>query len=229
MEFKDIKALEARLWEAADQLRANSSLTATEYSFPVLGIIFLRHANNRFINAKKKIEKTLPVHPIRGTRPMTKADFLDAKAIYLPENCRWKNIISQPENIDLGEYLNKAMRNIESEYEDLEGVLPKSYNLFEKDLLQNLIRIFNDEVLDDMPGDTFGQIYEYFLNNFAQSGAQEGGEFFTPPSLVKTIVNIIEPNHGIILDPAVGSAGMFVQTAHFIQEEGFEASAKATF
>ena len=229
MEFKDIKALEARLWEAADQLRANSKLTATEYSFPVLGIIFLRHANNRFVNAKKKIEKTLPVHPIRGVRPMTKADFLDAKAIYLPENCRWKNIISQPENVDLGEYINTAMRNIESEYEDLVGVLPKSYNLFEKDLLQNLIRIFNDEVLDDMPGDTFGQIYEYFLNNFAQSGAQEGGEFFTPPSLVKTIVNIIEPNHGIILDPAVGSAGMFVQTAHFIEEEGFEASSKATF
>ena len=96
---------------------------------------------------------------------MTKADFLDAKAIYLPEHCRWENIISQPENIDLGEYLNKAMRNIESEYEDLEGVIPKNYKLFEKDLLQNLIRIFNDEVLDDMPGDTFGQIYEYFLNN----------------------------------------------------------------
>jgi len=108
-------------------------------------------------------------------------------------------------------------------------VLPKSYNLFEKDLLQRLIRIFNDEALDDMPGDAFGQIYEYFLNKFAQSGAQEGGEFFTPPSLVKTIVNIIEPNHGVVLDPAVGSAGMFVQTAHFIEEEGFEASQKVTF
>ena len=154
---------------------------------------------------------------------------MDAKAIFLPDNSRWDTIVDLPDSGDLGEYLNEAMRNIEAEYEDLLGVLPKSYNLFEKDLLQRLIRIFNDEALDHMPGDAFGQIYEYFLNKFAMSGAQEGGEFFTPPSLVKTIVNIIEPNHGIVLDPAAGSAGMFVQTAHFIEEEGFEAANKVTF
>lgn len=224
-----LKALEDRLWKAADQLRANSKLTATEYSFPVLGIIFLRHAHNRFVIAKKEIEKSLPVHPTRGVRPMTKNDFLDAKAIFLPEDSRWDTIVHLPDSSDLGEYLNEAMRNIETEYEDLLGVLPKSYNLFEKDLLHRLIRIFNDEALDDMPGDAFGQIYEYFLNKFAMGGAQEGGEFFTPPSLVKTIVNVIEPNSGIVLDPAVGSAGMFVQTAHFIREEGFDASKKVTF
>jgi type I restriction enzyme M protein len=230
MDKKDfLKGLEDRLWKAADDLRANSKLTATEYSFPVLGIIFLRHAHNRFMTAKEEIEKTLPVHPSRGVRPMNKNDFLDAKAIFLPEDSRWDSILDLPESSDLGEYLNEAMRNIEAEYEDLVGVLPKSYNLFEKDLLQRLIRIFNDEALDHMPGDAFGQIYEYFLNKFAMKGAQEGGEFFTPPSLVKTIVNIIEPDHGIILDPAVGSAGMFVQTAHFIQEEGFDASNKVTF
>ena len=176
-----------------------------------------------------EIEKSLPVHPTRGVRPMTKNDFLDAKAIYLPDNSRWDTIVDLPDSSDLGEYLNEAMRNIESEYEDLLGVLPKSYNLFEKELLQRLIRIFNDEALDDMPGDAFGQIYEYFLNKFAMSGAQEGGEFFTPPSLVKTIVNIIEPDHGIVFDPAAGSAGMFVQTAHFIEEEGFDAAQKVTF
>lgn len=229
MTGQQLKALEDRLWNAADQLRANSRLTATEYSFPVLGIIFLRHAHNRFVSAKKEIEKTLPVHPTRGVRPMTKNDFLDAKAIFLPENSRWDTIAALPDSSDLGEYLNEAMRNIEADYEDLLGVLPKSYNLFEKDLLQRLIRIFNDEALDHMPGDAFGQIYEYFLNKFAMNGAQEGGEFFTPPSLVKTIVNIIEPNHGIVFDPAAGSAGMFVQTAHFIEEEGFEAANKVTF
>ena len=229
MTAEKLKALEARLWKAADDLRANSKLTATEYSFPVLGLIFLRHASNRFLSAKVEIEKNLPVHPVRGVRAINKNDFLNAKAIFLPENARWESIVDLPDSIDLGEHLKEAMRNIESEYEDLVNVLPKNYNLFEKDLLQRLIRVFNDEALDHMPGDAFGQIYEYFLNKFAQSGAQEGGEFFTPPSLVKTIVNIIEPNHGIVLDPAAGSAGMFVQTAHFIEEEGFDASSKVTF
>ena len=229
MTGEKLKALESRLWKAADDLRANSKLTATEYSIPVLGIIFLRHAHNRFLTAKVEIEKSLPVHPTRGMRPISKNDFLDAKAIFLPENSRWNTIVDLPDSSDLGEYLNEAMRNIEAEYEDLLGVLPKSYNLFEKELLQRLIRIFNDQALDDMPGDAFGQIYEYFLNKFAMSGAQEGGEFFTPPSLVKTIVNIIEPNHGIVLDPAVGSAGMFVQTAHFIEQDGFDSSDKVTF
>jgi type I restriction enzyme M protein len=121
------------------------------------------------------------------------------------------------------------MRSIESEYEGLVGVLPKDYNLFDKDLLQRAIRVFNDEALNDVRGDVFGRIYEFFLNKFAMSGAQEGGEFFTPPSLVNTIVKIIQPNHGIVADLAVGSAGMFVQTAHFIEDEGADASQKVTF
>ena len=160
---------------------------------------------------------------------MTKNDFLDAKAIFLPENSRWDTIVELPDSSDLGEYLNEAMRNIESEYEDLLGVLPKTYNLFEKDLLQRLIRIFNDEALDHMPGDAFGQIYEYFLNKFAMSGAQDGGEFFTPPSLVKTIVNIIEPNHGIVFDPAAGSAGMFVQTLTLLKKKVLKLLIKLLF
>ncbi|HPR32653.1 MAG TPA: N-6 DNA methylase [Prolixibacteraceae bacterium] len=224
-----LKQLENQLWEAADQLRANSKLTATEYSFPVLGIIFLRHAYNRFVTAKAIIEENLPVHPQRGRRPINKDDFQHAKAIFLPEKSRWNYLASLPEGEDLGDVLDEAMRSIEAEYEVLLDVLPKSYSLFEKDLLHSLIRIFNTELLNNVQGDVFGRIYEYFLNKFAMSGAQEGGEFFTPPSLVNTIVNIIEPNHGTVLDPACGSAGMFVQTGHFIEEEGFNPAEKVTF
>ena len=230
MTGEQLKQLESRLWKTADDLRANSKLTASEYSFPVLGLIFLRHAYNRFINAKKEIEKTLPVHPVRGVRPIDKNDFLTAKAIYLPENAQWNTLANLPESEDLGEHINEAMRSIESEYDALLGVLPKDYNLFDKDLLQRLIRVFNDESLNDVTGDVFGRIYEFFLNKFAMIGAQEGGEFFTPPSLVNTIVKIIEPNHGVVADLAVGSAGMFVQTAHFIEdEEGFDPSNRVTF
>jgi type I restriction enzyme M protein len=212
MTGQQLKQLENRLWEAADQLRANSKLTATEYSFPVLGLIFLRHAYNRF-----------------SRRPITKEDFIQAKAIFLPEQSQWKYLADLPEGADIGQVIDEAMRQIEAEYEILEGVLPKNYSLFEKQLLQRLVRIFNTEQLDNVSGDVFGRIYEYFLNKFAMSGASEGGEFFTPPSLVKTIVNIIEPDHGIVFDPACGSAGMFVQTGHFIEEEGLDPSAKVTF
>jgi len=230
MTAEQLKQLETRLWKTADDLRANSKLTASEYSFPVLGLIFLRQAYNRFIIAKQQIEKSLPVHPTRGVRPIEKNDFLTAKAIFLNETAQWNNIANLPDSADLGEYINEAMRNIESEYENLLGVLPKEYNLFDKDLLQRLIRVFNDEALNDVSGDVFGRIYEFFLNKFAMIGAQEGGEFFTPPSLVNTIVKIIEPNHGIVADIAVGSAGMFVQTAHFIEEEeGADPSNKVTF
>ena len=230
MTAEQLKQLESRLWKTADDLRANSKLTASEYSFPVLGLIFLRQAYNRYVNAKIEIEKHLPVHPVRGVRPIEKNDFLTAKAIFLPENSQWNTIANLPDSADLGEYINEAMRGIESEYEALVGVLPKDYNLFDKDLLQRLIRVFNDESLNDVTGDVFGRIYEFFLNKFAMIGAQEGGEFFTPPSLVNTIVKIIQPNHGIVADIAVGSAGMFVQTAHFIEdEEGVDPSNKVTF
>lgn len=230
MTSEQLKTLEANLWKAADDLRANSKLTATEYSFPVLGLIFLRHAYNRYKNAKEQIEKNLPVHPQRGRRAITKDDFLNARALCLPEHAQWKNIANLPEGEDIGEYINEAMRAIERDYEVLQGVLPKEYTLFEKDLLHRLIRIFNDEKLDDVSGDVFGRIYEYFLNKFAMTGAQEGGEFFTPPSLVNAIVNIIEPDHGNVLDPACGSAGMFVQTAHFIEDElHTDAAKKVTF
>ena len=229
MTATQLKDLEARLWQAADQLRANSKLTATEYSFPVLGLLFLRHAFRRFNDAKTKIEAGLPVHAQRGQRAVTKDDFQEAKAIYLQPKARWDYLAALPESKDIGEELNEAMRLIEGDYEALAGVLPKDYQQFEKDLLLRLIRIFNAEELDRMPGDVFGRIYEYFLNEFAKSGAQEGGEFFTPPALVNAIVAIIEPDHGIVFDPACGSAGMFVQTGHFIEEEGENPASRVSF
>ena len=142
MTGEQLKALESRLWKAADELRANSKLTATEYSFPVLGIIFLRHAHNRFEIAKIEIEKSLPVHAIRGIRQIEKNDFLTAKAIFLPEESRWNHILDLPESVDFGEHINKSMKGIEDEYPDLLGVLPKVYNLFEKDLITQVASNF---------------------------------------------------------------------------------------
>lgn len=224
----NISQLESSLWEAADQLRANSKLNANEYSMPVLGLIFLRHATNRFNAVKTEIENSLPS---RGgkKRPITKDDFKGKSAIFLPTEAQYDRILNLVENADIGKAINAAMKAIEDESSLLQGVLPKEYTSFEQDLLYNLVRIFDREELRTATGDVFGRIYEYFLNKFAMSGAQEGGEFFTPPSLVRTIVNMIEPDRGNVLDPACGSAGMFVQTGHFVENRGEDATAKITF
>lgn len=226
--MQDIKKIEGDLWEAADQLRANSKLTASEYSMPVLGLIFLRHAYNRFLIAKDKIEENLPS---RGgvKRPIRKEDFESQSAIFLPEEARYDYLLNLEEGKDIGSAINDAMIRIEKEYDNLQGALPKNYNVFDNDLLAELIKIFNSQQLQNATGDIFGRIYEYFLNKFAMSGAQEGGEFFTPISLVQLIVNVIEPEKGIVFDPACGSAGMFVQTGHFIELHGENANEKVTF
>jgi type I restriction enzyme M protein len=229
MQGNQLRKLEAELWRAADQLRANSKLTASEYSMPVLGLIFLRHAFNRFDKARIEIEKNLPVHPQRGKRPVTKNDFLERNALFLPDIARFDYLVDLPESEDIGEAIDNAMKAIEEDYDTLKGVLPKNFSIFSKDLLRALLRIFNKEVLQKAEGDLFGKIYEYFLNKFAMTGAQEGGEFFTPMSLVQTIVNIIEPDHGVVFDPACGSAGMFVQTGYFIESEGLSPAEKVTF
>lgn len=229
MQGKKLKQLENELWKAADQLRANSKLTATDYSMPVLGLIFLRHAYNRFLKVKADVEKDLPYHPQRGRRPVGKKDFEEKNAMYLPPEAQYDYLVSLPESADTGDAIDKAMKLIEEEYETLTGVLPKNYSIFSKDLLNELLRIFNKEVLQKAEGDLFGKIYEYFLGKFAMTGAQEGGEFFTPMSLVQTIVNVIEPDHGKVFDPACGSAGMFVQTGYFIESEGLNPADKVTF
>lgn len=225
----NISSLESSLWEAADQLRANSRLNANEYSMPVLGLIFLRHATNRFNAVKAEIEKNLPS---RGgkKRPITQDDFKGKSAIFLPEEAQYQYLLNLPEKKDIGTAINEAMKAIEEiEADMLKGVLPKDYTKFESDLLKNLVRIFDREELRTATGDVFGRIYEYFLNKFAMTGAQEGGEFFTPPSLVRLIVNIIEPDRGNVLDPAIGSGGMAVQTGHFLENRGDDAAAKITF
>lgn len=225
---QNITQLENDLWEAADQLRADSKLTATEYSLPVLGLIFLRHATNRYLTVKAEIEKTLPTRGGR-TRPLTPADFQQKAAIFLPDEAQYEYLVNLSGQEDLGKAINDAMTLIEGQVDFLKGALPKTYTRFENELLDRLLRIFNRDALRKATGDVFGRIYEYFLNKFAMSGAQEGGEFFTPYSLVRLIVNVIEPEQGIVLDPALGSAGMFVQTGHFLEEKGSSPSAAITF
>ncbi len=225
MDYQELKQLEDDLWEAADQLRANSRLTASEYSMPVLGLIFLRHATTRFHALLPQVTGSISKRiPADRREDMIRLAFQSQAAIYLPEHARYDHLANLPSGQNVGEAIREAMLAIEESVTDqdgnklLEGALPKNYLGFEPDLLAELIKIFNSPTLAKASGDVFGRIYEYFLNQFAQSGAQEGGEFFTPPSLVRLIVNVIEPDHGVVLDPACGSAGMFVQTGHFIED-----------
>lgn len=203
--------LEKRLWGAADDLRANSKLRASEYSVPVLGLIFLRFADYKFAQAEAQLKG-------KGTarRPISKTDYQALGVMYLPDVARYDYLLSLTEGDSIGKAINEAMKAIEEENEDLRGVLPKQYNRFGNDLLVSLLKTFNFS-LDGLEGDVFGQIYEYFLSSFAMTEGQKGGEFFTPTSIVKLIVEIIEPYHGRIYDPACGSGGMFVQSADFVQ------------
>ena len=121
------------------------------------------------------------------------------------------------------------MEAIEDAFPPLAGQLPKDYARFEGSVLEEMMRMFNSEGLRAASGDVFGRIYEYFLAEFSKQGAHDNGEFFTPPSIVQTIVNVIEPDHGIILDPACGSGGMFVQSSHFIEDAGQDAMKRVTF
>lgn len=227
MTQNNIKQLEIELWEAADELRANSKLTAAEYKDPLLGLILLRFAENKYIEAKAQLEETLPISPrTKQRREATKDDFTAIGAMRLPEKAQYSYLAALPESEDLAEAVNTAMKSIEDEYSDLAGILPKNFQELtpeddtDSNLLANLIRIFNSDSVRNATGDVFGRVYEYFLMKLSMmgAGAQEGGEFFTPPSLVQLIVNFIQPNHGIIHDPACGSGGMFVQTAHFIKD-----------
>jgi type I restriction enzyme M protein len=217
----NIQQLENELWDAADQLRANSKLTAAEYSMPVLGLIFLRHADNRFQAFLPEIEKDIPPQmPAAQREEVIKLGFHGKAAVYLPEAARFSRIVHLPQGAQVGTVIDEAMDAIEAEHDVLKGALPRGYNAFEPGLLAELVKIFDRPAIKAATGDVFGRIYEYFLNKFAMTGAQEGGEFFTPPSLVRMIVNVIEPDHGVVLDPACGSAGMFVQTGHFIEDSG---------
>lgn len=226
--FHNISQIESSLWEAADQLRANSKLTSSEYCMPVLGVIFLRHASNRYGAALKAIEADQAAGKM-PKRPLVKGDFIKRRALMLPAQARYDSLLKLPTGANLGEALVQAMNAIEADFEPLAGQLPKDYDRFDNTLLEDLLRNFDSEALRNASGDVFGRIYEYFLMKFAMQGAQDSGEFFTPPSLVQTLVNVIEPDHGVIFDPACGSGGMFVQSSHFIENEGLETMKRATF
>ncbi len=226
--FQNISKVEDSLWEAADQLRANSKLTSSEYCMPVLGVIFLRHATNRYQAALQAIQADQAAGKM-PKRPLVKGDFIKRRALMLPEIARYDHLLKLPSGANLGAALVDAMNAIEADFEPLANQLPKDYDRFENKLLEDLLRNFDSAALRNASGDVFGRIYEYFLMKFAMQGAQDNGEFFTPPSLVQTIVNVIEPDHGVVFDPACGSAGMFVQSSHFIEHEGLDTMQRVTF
>ena len=228
-QLESISEVEKRLWAGADTLRANSNFASNEYFLPVMGLIFLRHAYSRFLKVKEDIEGTLPS---RGgkRRELTKEDFSRKGAIFLREKAQFDYLVERPDSEDRAKAVIEAMTLIEGDYQSLKGMLPKNeYQELDNDVLGRLLRIFNDPALKKADGDIFGRIYEYFLTQFADLKAHDGGEFFTPVSIVQMIVNVIEPVHGTVLDPACGSGGMFVQSAHFIEGLKKSASEQATF
>ena len=242
MDNKSIKKLETDLWEAADLLRAGSKLTSQQYCMPVLGLLFLRYAYSRFKKVEEEILKDRPVRKGR-VMPVEASDFAEKSALYLPKEAQYSYLVNLPEDIktanivsengqpmnSLGEVVNHAMELVEAQSEQLAGVLPKEYTNFSDDLLAELLRIFNNNALDDVGGDVIGRIYEYFLSKFAPAVASDDGVFFTPKSLVKMIVNILEPTSGVLADIACGSGGMFVQSGDFVNSKGMSANKAMTF
>ena len=224
----NIRKLEAELWDSADLLRASSKLTSNQYCMPVLGLIFLRYAYGRFKLVEAEILKNRPVRNGR-VMPVEASDFAEKSALYLAPEARYDYLVNLPESADIGKAVNHAMELIEEQSEQLVGVLPKDYTMFTDEILSELLRIFNNSALDEVGGDILGRIYEYFLNKFAKNIASDDGVFFTPKSLVKMIVNVLEPKKGILLDPACGSGGMFVQTGDFVNHAGMSANAAMTF
>ncbi len=238
----NIRKLEADLWESADLLRADSKLTSNQYCMPVLALLFLRYAFSRYKMVEAELMKN---RPSRGGRvmPIEASDFAAKSALYLPREAQFDYLVSLPDNVasaglksenghdinSLGEAVNNAMSLVEAQSEQLKGVLPKSYTDFSDELLRELLRIFNNETLDEIGGDVIGRIYEYFLSKFAKAVASDDGVFFTPKSLVKMLVNVLEPQQGVMLDPACGSGGMFVQTGDFVNAAGMNANTQMTF
>ncbi|MBR2214309.1 MAG: N-6 DNA methylase [Selenomonadaceae bacterium] len=238
----NIRKLESELWESADLLRAGSKLTSNQYCMPVLGLIFLRYAYSRYKKVEAEILKNRPTRNGKML-PVEASDFRAKSALFLPREAQYDYLVNLPENIaeagimgkdgkpigSIGEAVNNAMSLIEDQSEQLVGVLPKSYNEFTPELLNELLRIFNNSALDDIGGDIIGRIYEYFLSKFAPVVASDDGVFFTPKSLVKMIVNVLEPKTGILLDCACGSGGMFVASGDFVNNFGMNANSAMTF
>ena len=224
----NIRKLEADLWESADLLRAGSKLTSSQYCMPVLALLFLRYAYSRFKMVEAELLKN---RPSRGGRvmPVEPSDFAAKSALYLPREAQFDYLVNLSDDQPLGEAVNRAMTLVEEQSEQLTGILPKSYTMFSDELLRELLRIFNNKTLDEIGGDVIGRIYEYFLSKFAKAVASDDGVFFTPKSLVKMLINVLEPKQGVMLDPACGSGGMFVQTGDFVNAGGMNANTQMTF
>ena len=230
---KDIAsdALEKRLWNAADQFRANSGLTAAQYSAPVLGLIFLLFAETRFAQRRavllpspasgESVARGAKPAGGEGRRTTSRADdpaaYHAESVIFLPEAARFAHLLDLPEGANVGQAINDAMAEIEKHNPQLAGVLPRTFQIFTSTLLKELLKKVS-EIPVSLDYDAFGRIYEYFLGQFARTEGQKGGEFYTPSSIVRLLVEVIEPFHGRILDPACGSGGMFVQSARFVSE-----------
>jgi type I restriction enzyme M protein len=212
--------LEQRLWGAADYLRANSSLALKDFSEPVLGLIFLKFADVKFSKIKKEIEAhSKKANKGAGTlreKPISKDDYLSRGSLYIPEEARFENLLNLPEDTSFGQKVNEAMRRVEEENPDLQGVLPKGYEHLDSGTIIALLKNFN-QIPDNIEGDAFGRIYEYFLGKFALAEGSRGGEYFTPTCIVKLLVEVLEPYEGRVFDPACGSGGMFVQSHKFIK------------
>ncbi len=229
IQLEHIEAIEKRLWTAADTLRANSGYASNEYFLPIMGLVFLRHAYSRFLRVKDEIEATLPS---RGgkVRALTKEDFSQKGAIFLRPEAQFDYLVSLPDKENRGKAIIAAMESIEADYSALKGQLPKAdYQKLSNEVLGKLLRDLNPEELKKVSGDVFGRIYEYFLTQFADQKAHDGGEFFTPISIVSVIAHVLEPIRGTVLDPACGSGGMFVQSARIVEEQGQIATERLTF
>ena len=228
-QLEHIEAIEKRLWRAADTLRANSAYASNEYFLPVMGLVFLRHAYSRYLLVKSEIEANLPK---RGgkTRALSKEDFSQKGAIFLQPKSQFDYIVGLPDSEDRAKAIMAAMESIEANYENLRGVLPKNeYQELDNEVIGQLLRTLNPDELKKVSGDVFGRIYEYFLTQFADQKAHDGGEFFTPISLVSLIAHVLDPEHGTLLDPACGSGGMFVQSARTVSEHGKNPTERLTF
>lgn len=220
-DFKKIEQLEKQLWKAADNLRANSNLTAQEYSRPILGLIFLKYAEFRFTQAKEKIASAGSTR--RRASSDIKSKIQAEGAMYVPDDALYTNLLALPEGANIGVNINNAMKALEAENEAIKDALPKTYTRFDNDILNGLLKNFT--AIDfGLGSDIFGRIYEYFLNEFAKTEGQGGGEFFTPSALVRLITEVIEPYHGKVFDPACGSGGMFVSSADFVSGHNKNAS-----
>lgn len=223
MDTQTIKDLEKRLWDTADDLRANTGLKSSEYSTPILGLIFLKFADSKYGEYEEEIIKEY--NELKGTRrEKTMEEIAKEKCgFYLPDKSRYSYLLDLKEEENIAGAIKEAIEEMEKHSPDLAGILPKNsyHNLSKEDnskVLNRLLRNFND-IPTDIENDIFGEIYEYFLGNFALAEGQGGGEFFTPRTIVQYMVEVLKPTEGKILDPACGSGGMFVQTAHYIKRQ----------